>query len=213
MWESAHGCDPDSPCGESQAGLFFAGGRCHDVFAGGQRFRNKYAVTYHCGNCRQKVLHIPVRGGGGKVSNLGTRTGRGMRVWDMLRQKVLLLNPDQAEKMQGVNSVIQDVVAWSDQKLKETSECNLTLSAKPLVDAALDADASSSSEPLCTTTTSPTASADAWIFADATDRKAAIVAQAVSTLEDVDAQLADMQAVLTSQRVSVKKRIAKLSSA
>ena len=205
MWESAHGCDPDSPCGES---------RGHDVFAGGQRFRNKYAVTYHCGNCRQKVLHIPVRGGGGKVSNLGTRTGRGMRVWDMLRQKVLLLNPGLAtKKMQGVNSVIQDVVAWSDQKLKETSECNLTLSAKPLGDAALNAGASSSSEPLSTTTTSPTASADAWIFPDDTDRKAAIVAQAVSTLEGVDAQLADMQAVITSQRVSVKTRIAKLSSA
>ena len=62
MWHHAYGCDPRSHCIDRQA--------THDIFQNGLRYRNGHAVTYHCGRCRKKFLHIPVRGGGQGPSSI-----------------------------------------------------------------------------------------------------------------------------------------------
>ena len=177
LWIGAYGSDPNTPsCGPA--------GQPHDVFQTGKRHKNRYAVTYHCGVCNTKLLHIPVKESGAKREY--AVEGRGMRFWGTARDLVLLQDEEAVADWpwSGPGPIATQLLADLGQGPK----------AGP-------------SEPPCANTTARASAVSshpkAWILAgddvdvDGKDT-AKIVVEAICALKDVDKGLEEIERQLIS---------------
>ena len=176
LWICAYGTEPNTPsCGPA--------GQPHDVFQTGKRYRNKYAVTYHCGVCKTKLLHIPVKDSGAK--RVYALEGHGMRFWGTARDLVLL----------------QDEEAVADWPWSAPGP----IATQLLADQGPKA---GPSEPPCANTTASASAVSshpkAWILAgddvdvDGKDTAKIVVVEAICALKDVDKGLEEIERQLTS---------------